>query len=297
VQSFTSEMANWRKSIACPSIPALLIRRLVAAAVVAAMLPGAFLQAEDKPAHAEPQTANSSDQPYDAAREAAKQTERMKVQLERIRLQLDRLMSERNKLRHERAQIAEDIFAKCGLSPENVKPVMLELERERFMLQTALETKPAHLRALSEDMAAIAAQAQERAKADRVRESLEKILDERRRLAEIKQAQAKAAVATPDEATRAQAEQAEAEMQLALRKEEIAKAAGNGELERLSRELRELTVERSLDDVRLHTLEGKLKTLRSVLGAVDDYNDMNERILTLGREIEKMESFLLQAGL
>ncbi len=140
-------------------------------------------------------------------------------------------------------------------------------------------------------------QAHEKAEKDGVRESLERIVAERKKLAELTRAQANAATAPVAEATRAEADLAEAEMRLAVRKEEILKAGSNAELDRLNRETRELVLERDLDETRLRVLETKLKSLRGVMSGVDDYNDANDRILMLGREIERLESTLLQSGL
>ena len=151
-----------------------------------------------------------------------------------------------------------EIRDNCGLSPENVKPVMLGLERDRFRLQIAVEPKKQHVRILTKMVAEIAKQAKTQ-RTDRVTAGLLRIIDARRdTLKSLRSAQPGV---SEDEVRKADADVAEAEVRLALREEEIARSQGDGELERLNRQLRELSTEVTLDEIRLEALERRLKAL------------------------------------
>jgi hypothetical protein len=213
-----------------------------------------------------------------------------------LRKQLDALKHERENLRHEQMERAKQIFSDCRLSPENVKPMMLELERERFKLQTSMTTTPEHIRILTEQVATIAAEAKTRDKSDAVLTILEKTIAARNKVLADLRARMATGAATAVEVSKAEADLSDAEVRLAARREELAKTGGD-ELERLNRELRNLSINQRLEQVRLRELDDKLKTLQAVLVNVSSCEDVNERISSFAREIERVEQNLLDQSL
>jgi hypothetical protein len=213
--------------------------------------------------------------------------------IENLQREIDMLGERRNELRETQRRLRDKIVAESGLSPENVKPVMLELERNLFTFKLESETKRYHVRLLTEMVAKITAQATDRAKSDRVVEGLDKIVEARKKVLLDLRAAAASGAAPLAEAVKAEAEVVDAETRLALRREEIANPAVGGDLERLNRELRELSIGTALDEVRLKELELTLKKLRSVLNAVDEYNDFTSRIVGVEQQIDRVQAYLL----
>jgi hypothetical protein len=263
-------------------------RLAIAAAVVVLMLTGTRLFAAEEPATARGESGTTA---TPSANSRTKETH-----IDRIKAQLAQLTAEHHHLRDNREALARSIVDKCGLSPENVKPVMLELERERFTLRTTLLTKPLHIRFLTEKVEAITAEAKERAKSDIVAAALEKVIATRSNLLEELRKRMAVGTISATDVSKAEADLAEAQVRLALRREELAKAGGDGDLDRLNRELRELSISQFLEQARLHELDSKLKELQAVLNVVISYDDTNERIAGLSREIERLEQYLLSAA-
>jgi len=257
-------------------------RCAIAVAVAVPMLSGARLRADEKPATA----ATATPSPDHNVKEE---------NVKRLKVLLGTAMGNRETLQDQSAKKAEEIVTECGLSPENVKPVMLELERERFTLQVTLATKPVHIRILAEKVEAIVDEARNRAESDAVVVGLEKLVAARRKiLTELRDRPAGGAASSAD-VSKSEADLTEAELRLALRREEIAKASGNGDLERLNRELRELTISRELEEVCLRQLDERLQKLRNVLARVRWYDDNSYKIAIISREIERVGQFLLDA--
>jgi chromosome segregation ATPase len=174
---------------------------------------------------------------------------------------------------------------------------MLGLERDRFTLKTAVEVDRVHLDILRSRVADAAAQAAKPAPPDPVAEGLKKIVAARRAALEELRAAVRSSLAPHADLNKADAELTEAEIRLALRKEETAKAQGDGEKERLNRQLRELSAQLMLDEVRLRELDNRLHMLQNALDLVDDYNDVTGRIASIDREIEQGNARRLRAAL
>jgi len=209
-----------------------------------------------------------------------------------LKKQIKQLDGMRATLFAERRDIQRQILERCGLSPENAKPLLLSLERDRFNLQISLEPERAHVRILTKMVAEIAEQAKKRSESDRVTEGLKRIVAARRAIVEKLRTLAATGQATPLEADKAEAELAEAEVRLALRAEEIARSQGDGELDRLNRQLRERSNELLLKEVRLKELDHRLGNLQGVLNMVDEYNAVSERLKTVDQDIEQREEGL-----
>ena len=252
----------------------------IAPAMLGLALCGARLAAQEKP-----------------ARPAADKGAAADLLAEKLHKQIDTLEAQREALRSDREQYSDRIIAMCGLSPENVKPVMLDLERELFTLNLGAKTKEVHARLLEKRVAEVATGTQELAAGDPIGVELEKIVAVRKEALKLLRVQRDAATIPANEVSKAEADLAEAEVRLALRKQEVTKPAGDGEREGLTRELRELSMAITLDEVRSKELDSRLGKLREARGMVDRFNDVANRIAALDREIDRGRALLLQIEL
>jgi hypothetical protein len=168
-----------------------------------------------------------------------------------------------------RGQIRE----KCGLSPENVMPVMLSFERDRFSLEIEVKLKSARKKDLAEAIAKQTDIARHRG-ANEIVEHLKQIVDARQAVLAGVQAARNARGATDSEVKSAQADLAEAQIRLALRKEELAKAHSEAAIDQLNRQLLDVSIEVAQDELRLELLQERLKALAQAQGLLDDYEHL-----------------------
>jgi hypothetical protein len=263
---------------------------LVVLAILGLGLCGTSLVAQEKPAKpvlGKTAAAPTEQTAHDAADRLA----------QNLHKQLDVLEDQREGLRRQRQEISDRIVAICGLSPENVKPVMLDLERELFMLTLGAETKRVRIKLLEKRVAEVTARTQEVAVHDSVAAELEKIVAARQAELKILQTHFNTGQVTASEVSKAEAELAEAEVRLAMRKQETAKPGGDDEREKLSGEVRELSMETTLEEVRGKELDSRLAKLREARGLVDRFGDESNRIAALDREIDRGRALLLQIEL
>jgi len=272
----------------CPKFRAFAL-----SAVLALCVCGTYLAAQESSPKPDRQTEKGSQPPRSPAAGSNSAIDQMtKLGIDQIEKQLVRLMKERDSLLEERRMLRIEISGQCGLSPENAKPLMLSLERDRFTLQIALEPKRLHVHILTEMVHNMEKERQKRIDSDRVTEGLKKIVTVRRA---IRDRLRTVPVTEPShyvDFDKAEADLAEAEVRLALRGEEIAKSQGDGEMERLIRQLRELSNELMLDEVRLKELTDRLNRLQHVQELVEKYNAVNESLHAIDAEIGTTKSTL-----
>jgi hypothetical protein len=240
---------------------------------------------QPSPKSAGASTTKASQPPAIPATAVGTQASSLKRQIERLTKNRDSLLVERRDLQHL-------ILDQCGLSPENAKPLLLSLERDRFNLRISLEPERVYVRILTQRLAEFAEQAKKRIESDRVTEGLKKIVAARRAMNEKLRAHVASGQVAQFEVDKADAELAEAEVRLALREEEIAKSQGDSELERQNRQLRERANEMSFKEARLKELDHSLSSLQGVLDMVDRYDLVNERLKAVDADILEREQGL-----
>jgi hypothetical protein len=228
-----------------------------------------------------------------AARDAEKQ---QAIVIDKLELEVQSLKKQAEELRAVARSLRSDIRQKSGLSPENVAPILLGLERDRFALAIEVELKSARRASIAELVAKQTAAAQKRAHADDVVAHLQRIAQVRRDMLAAQQDARKANAVSQNDLHNAEAEADEAEIRLALRKEELAKSEGGTEIDKLNRQLLETSVGVSQDQLRLELLKQRLDVLDSVQGLLDQYKNVTEselpRVLRL---LEQAETRLAQA--
>jgi len=218
-------------------------------------------QPTDKPSGA-PQIAASS--PDDDRKVVPK---RLEDQVEELKKQTESLRARERDYRSQMREI-------CGLSPENVMPVMLSLEKDRFALEIEVKLKSARKKDLADAIARETEGARQRGGADEISRHLEQIVEIRRRAVEVLEAARKINGAPESSVKSAQADLAEAEIRLALRKEELAKSRSEAAIEQLNRQLLDVSMEVAQDELRLALLQERLKSLAQAQGLLDDYKHL-----------------------
>jgi hypothetical protein len=232
----------------------------------------------------------------DAARAAKDAEKQQALIVNKLEAEVQDLKKQAEQLRAVTREIRSEVRRKSGLSPENVAPILLGLERDRFALAIEVELKSARRASIAQLVANQTAAAQKRANADDVTAHLQRIAQVRRDMLAAQQDARKANAVSQNELHNAEAEADEAEIRLALRKEELAKSEGGTEIGKLNQQLLETSVSVSQDQLRLELLKQRLDVLDSVQGLLDQYKNVTEselpRVLRL---LEQAETRLAQA--
>ncbi len=268
-------------------------------AVVAVVVMGTILPPSGSPVSAQAR-AEKPEQPVQADSErardaAAKQGAQVAKLAEE---QIQELKKQAEGLRDKQDELRRAVRGRCGLSPENVTPILLGLERDRFSLEIDVKLKAARRDALAQLVAREAKLVQERAGSDEILEHLNKIVEARRAdLAAKKQAR-EAKAAAEQEVRNAEVDLAEAQIRLAARREELGKSHEDPAIDRLNQQLLEISVELTQDQLRLELLKERLAVLDSVQSLLDDYKNTTEielpRVLRL---LEQAQTQLAQVKL
>jgi hypothetical protein len=232
----------------------------------------------------------------DAARAANDAEKQRALVVNRLEAEVQDLKKQAEQLRAVTRELRSEVRQKSGLSPENVAPILLGLERDRFALAIEVELKSARRASIAQLVAKQTAAAQKRANADDVTAHLQRIAQVRRDMLAAQQDARKANAVSQNELHNAEAEADEAEIRLALRKEELAKSEGGTETGKLNQQLLETSVSVSQDQLRLELLKQRLDVLDSVQGLLDQHKNVTEselpRVLRL---LEQAETRLAQA--
>ena len=205
-------------------------------------------------------------------------------------------------LKHRREQLREvlirwrkETLKACGLSPENVVPVMLGLEREQFSLATEYEPKRARRDLLEKMIAETLAAAKAEGQSDVVVEYLKKIVAARELACKQLMSLHATGAVPADEVRKAEVDLVESQVRLALRKEELAKSKADAGIERLNQQLRELSLDLKQDEVRLNQVKARCALLSGARQIVDEYNQFADiELPAVSRQIEQVESRLWQ---
>jgi hypothetical protein len=198
------------------------------------------------------------------------------VALKMLEDEVDRLKKEGDELRGIQRDLRKQVRAKCGLSPENVMPVMLSLERDRFSLEIDFKLKSARKAGIADLIAKETAMSRLRGDKDEVTDHLRQLVETRQGALALVTAAHNAASAPETDVRNAQAELAEAQIRLALRKEELAKSHADADVDRLNQRLLDLSVEFAQDQLRLDLLKEQLTALADVQRLLEEYQRISE---------------------
>ena len=173
-------------------------------------------------------------------------------------------------------QFRGEVREKCGLSPENVMPIMLSLERDRFALEIEVKLKSARKKDLADAIAKETEVARQRGGDDQIADHLKQIVELRQAAVAALEAAQKVKVASVAEVNSAQADLAEAQIRLAQRKEELAKSHSEAAIDQLNRQLLDVSMAVTQDQLRLELLKERLASLADAGQFLDEYNRVAE---------------------
>ena len=184
--------------------------------------------------------------------EAQKQYERSQEQLLQMRQQIRQQTG--------RAQASSDA----------IREDLAHLEEQRQELQLDMEAKAARMAALSENIAKLSAQVEQKVKDDAVAAELNKIVDARDKQVQRIQSQVKSGLATDAELSDAIAKLAEARARVLERHAEAAERAGADTVSDWNRELMSLSVDAAEIRARLESLSARLQKMQGVTDQLDE---------------------------
>jgi hypothetical protein len=242
------------------------------------------------PAPAGPKTA-----PPTAKQESRGQPVEMekKEQIERLAADIHQ---KRFRYLDEQRAYRKEIIEQCGVSPENVLPLLLALEKDWLALRTEARVKEERERVIEAMLTKAAGETEKPTKSDAVLQHLEKIIAVRKAaLNRAQEVQKKNAIPESD-VQQAEADLAEAEIRAELRKEELAKSPATAEAGRLAQQARELHIEVTMDVSRERVLELKLSELRKARDMLDEYNRITVvELPALNRELLELRLHSIQS--
>jgi hypothetical protein len=183
-------------------------------------------------------------------------------------------------LREKQRELRQAVQKTCGLSPENVAPILLGLERDRFNLEIEVKLKTARRESIARIVAEQSKHAHDRAGTDEIVAQLKKLVAARQDALKYRQTLNDTATAGGSalEVTNAQADLAEAEIRLATRKVELGKSREDGDevTDRLNRQLLDVSVGLTQDELRLQLISTKLDALGAAQNLLDDHKYTTE---------------------
>jgi hypothetical protein len=194
--------------------------------------------------------------------------------------QVQDLKQRAEELREKQRELRHAVQKTCGLSPENVAPILLGLERDRFNLEIEVKLKTARRESIARMIAEQTKRARDRAGTDEIVAQLKKLTAARQGALKYRHAMSDTNTSGGSllEVSNAEADLADAEIRLATRKEELGKTHEGGDevTDRLNRQLLDVSVELTQDELRLQLLDNKLNVLGTVQNLLDDYKNTTE---------------------
>jgi hypothetical protein len=269
-----------RRSLLRLGIPVVFV-----AAIIVAMRAAADPKPPDTSA---PQTGKEPVQPTGSPAERQRGETLLALQLQMRELQRRQL-----DLQAEQRNCRQEIISGCGLSPENLLPILLNLERERFALDLEVKLKEVRRRCLVEVTVAANARAKQRTESDTVLKHLAKLIEARQAAVEQLQATYKAGAGSGVDVQKAEADLADAQVRFDLRKEEVAKPQADI-IERSEQQLQELGVEEVINASRRDTLDEKLAKLNRMRDVLDRYNQATDVLQPVNRAIMEVQMRTVQ---
>jgi len=207
--------------------------------------------------------------------------------------QLDDLKSQKVKLQSEKKELRDEIYKRCGMSPENVVPSVLNIEREIFTSQIDLAEKERGKEVLAKQIAEDTENAKKNLDNDQVLKDLKTLVNDKTVAYKILEEMAKSGTAPFTDLNKAKAELSEAKIRLALREEDLTKGNGDAGTGKLNVLIRENSLALAQIEVRLDFLIRQCQRLRDTRDLVDHYTEITEiEIPRLNRQIDRLSEHI-----
>jgi hypothetical protein len=254
----------------------------------------AVARAQHEPAADAQKKTEAKDQ---AATWAQKQDEDLDRERQKTLHQLATLKNQKEKLQGEQRAIREEIFQACDMSPENVVPSMLNMEREILSLKVEFAAKRANEQILAQTIAESSKNREQNIDSDEIVKNLKSIVGARQEaLMVLKRGESQGSIPV-QEITKAQSELSEAMIRLELRKEELLKGNGTAGMEKLNIRMRENSLELVQVEARLEILHSEYKRFRNIRDGVDAYIEIIDiRLPRINRQIDRLYDHINELG-
>jgi hypothetical protein len=218
------------------------------------------------------------------------------TQLEMIHAEKDRQMRAVEELAaqiEDRRNKARSMTGRLDVSPDAIRATAAKLEDQRMTLELELAGSSARRKAIEERIAEISARGEKSIKGDEAAAQLEQVVKIREQSLDLIRKQYQAGSGAAMEVSKEEAALAEAKARVALRRSDVAAAAGGGELlAQLNRELTMLSIDVQEKQVRTELIEKQLARLRDVPSLLDSIESDQA---ALGRARMKLEAIQAQA--
>jgi hypothetical protein len=237
-------------------------------------------------------TAGNTD---DNVAEIRKKQEKARAEArDKLELQLEELKMRKSRLQDQQRQLRVEVYKRCGMSPENVVPSLLNIEREILTARIDLAAKESINGTLAKQIAESAEKTKKNLDDDPVLKNLKSLDHDRAEAVQILEGRFKIGTVSYEDLSKAKAELSEAKIRLALREEESTKGNGDAGTAKFNSLIRENSLAISQIQVRLTLLLSESNKLRGARDLVDQYTDLTEsEIPRLNRLIDRMSEKLL----
>lgn len=190
--------------------------------------------------------------------------------------QLDDLKSQKVKLQSEQKQLRDEIYKRCDMSPENVVPSLLNIEREILTAQIDLRAKEGGNQVFANQISETTEKSKINLDNDQVLKELKTLVNDKTDACKILEGMQKSGTAPYIDLNKAKAELSEAKIRLALCEEDLTKGDGDAGTAKLNLLMRENSLAIAQIEVRLGALVNQCHKLRDTRDLVDHYNDITE---------------------
>lgn len=221
---------------------------------------------------------------------------KLEDKLIRLKDQLKEKENRKQMLKEEQISYRQKIYQEGSLmSPENVVPCLLSMEREILTLRTDLAVKEVTQKELAQRIAETSEDIEKLIKDDQVLKKMKDIVDNRKDNLESLRHRRNIDSVGEKVYSQAQMEISEAEIRLALRREELLKGNATEAVQKLNLILRENSLAIVQIRTRLDVLLSKYEELIGVRNLVDEYMDITEiEFPRLNRTIDRITEQLEQ---
>jgi hypothetical protein len=195
------------------------------------------------------QSATKSEAAKDAPKAAAEATsaalasknmhKMLQDKLDLFNKQLLMMTGRKESFKKRQQELRAKIYQECDLSPENVVPCMLSMEREILTLRTDMTVKEVTQKELAEQIANVSRSMKTITDDDQVLKKMQEIVENRKNNLESLKHRRDTDSVGEKAFSQAQMEISEAEIRLALRKEALLKGGKTDEIEKLNVFMRE----------------------------------------------------------
>jgi outer membrane protein TolC len=225
----------------------------------------------------------------------AQRIEKWRNEMDRMEQQIAKIEAERQRYILRQKDIRDEIIKTCGLSPENVLPLLLASEKERFALESQVMLKSMRRDGIERMIGGATNATERRTGSDVVLRHLEKIVAVRKAALDRAQSLQKKNAIPESDVQQAEADLAEAQIRAELRREELAKSPADAETGRLAQQVHELRLDVAQDELQARILDEKLAALKKARDMLDRYNEITElKMPAFSRQFQELQIRLMQ---